>query len=113
VGLEVVMLTLILGVALAQAPDPALTCLTPAEVEARILDPLHRLIRCQREVEVHELSAVGYEAALRHAADETERARAAEAVADRRRRRADRRAAVAGPSGAVVGALVVILLVLL
>ena len=107
------MLTLIFGAALAQTPAPPLTCLTPAEVEARILDPLHRLIRCRDEVEIYESAAVGYEAALRRAAEEAERARAAEAVADRRRRRADRRAAVAGPSGAVVGALVVILLVML
>ena len=98
---------------LANAADPNLTCLTPAEVETRILEPLHRLDRCQREVEI--LTRSHDECARVIASEHAGRQRAEAALreADRRRRRANRRAAVAGPSGAAVGALLVVLLVLL
>ena len=104
---------LTLGVALAQPAAPVV-CLTPQEVEARILDPLHRLDRCRREVEI-QAALVDDGARLlaaEHAARLDAEARATDA--DRRRRRANRRAVVAGPAGAGVGAvLLLVVLVLL
>ena len=105
------MIALLL-VTLGHAAEPVV-CLTPAEVETRILEPLHRLDRCQREVEILTRS---HDECARIIASEhagRQRAEVAEREAERRRRRANRRAAVAGPSGAAVGALLVVLLVLL
>jgi hypothetical protein len=106
------MLTLLLGVALAQPAAP-LTCLTPAEVEARILDPLHRLDRCRAEVQI-QTARVDEGARLlaaEHAARLEADARAEDA--DRRRKRANRRAVVAGPAGAGVGAVVLLIVLVL
>jgi len=97
------MIALLLGVALSADP---VVCLDAEQYEARILDPLHELSRCRREVEI----LTGERATCARSLGV---AIAARDRADRRARRADRRAVVAGPSGAAVGALLVVLLVLL
>ena len=104
------MIALLLTAALAADP---VVCLDAADYEARILEPLHALDRCRREVEILTDERATCARSLGVAVQARDEAQEARDRADRRARGANRRAVVAGPSGAAVGALLVVLLVLL
>ena len=106
------MIALLLAT-LAHAADPNLTCLTPAEVETRILQPLHHLDRCQREVEILADERDGMHSALFKTSAALNDERHAREAAERKTKRARRGQAKAAGGGAAVGALLVLLLVLL
>ena len=104
------MLILLATLALAEPPR---VCLTADEFRARILEPLHQLERCQREVEIVTDERDRLHGALRQTVTDLRSEQAARVEAERRTRRARRgqpRAAGAG-AGAVLA--VVLLLVLL
>jgi len=107
-------MTLLLLALLSGAADPApRVCLGPAEVDARILEPLRRLERCTAEVEILEAEREGMRDALWETAAALREEQILRATADRRTRRARRGQARAGAGGAGAVLLIVLVLVLL
>lgn len=101
------MLILLASLALAQPT----TCLTADEVRSRILEPLHALERCQREVEILTGERDGLHAATSALAVDLADAQSAQLVAERRAKRARRGQTRAAGAGA--GATLVVVLLLL
>lgn len=109
------MLMLLAALALGTPLDPPeRVCLTAPELRARILEPLHALERCQREVEIVTDERDQGAELLDLTLDELDAQRTAAVAAEQRTKRARRgQVRAAGAGGGAVLAVVLVILVLL